>query len=83
MKESTRESFSEFLEFELEAVVSENVKRYVKESGYTALDLSIRSNLSLATINRLKAGQNLSVRSICALAEVLNKAPCSFFVRQN
>ena len=81
MNNVTRNTYSEFLEFQLGEIVSDNVKRFVFESGFTAQEISYRSNLSVATINRLKAGEHLSVRSICALAEALNKQPESFFVR--
>ena len=48
-------------------------------SGFTAEQLSYRTNLSVATINRLKAGQNLSIHGICALADALNKDWRVFF----
>ena len=76
-----RNTYSELLEFQLAETVSDNVKRYIFESGYTAQELSYRSNLSVPTINRLKAGEHLSIRGICALAEALNKQPEAFFVR--
>ena len=81
MNNVSRNTYSEFLEFQLGEIVSDNVKRFVFESGFTAQEISYRSNLSVATINRLKAGEHLSVRSICALAEALNKQPEAFFVR--
>ena len=81
MNNVARNTYSEFLEFQLGEIVSDNVKRFVFESGFTAQEISYRSNLSVATINRLKAGEHLSVRSICALAEALNKQPEAFFVR--
>ena len=68
-----RNTYSELLELDLQEVVSENIKRCVAESGFTAEQLSYRTNLSVATINRLKAGQNLSIHGICALADALNK----------
>ena len=71
MKDVFRDNFSELQEFDLQDVVSENVKRCVAQSGYTAEEISYRANLSVATINRLKAGQNLSIHGICALAEAL------------
>jgi transcriptional regulator with XRE-family HTH domain len=74
-----RNTYSELLELDLQEVVSENIKRCVVESGYTAAQLSYRTNLSVATINRLKAGQNLSIRGICALADALNKDWRVFF----
>ena len=75
----TRDNYSELQEFDLQDVVSENVKRCVAQSGYTAEELSYRANLSVATINRLKAGQNLSIHGICALAEALGKNWRVFF----
>lgn len=81
MNNVARNNYSEFLEFQLGEIVSDNVKRFVFESGYTAQEISYRSNLSVATINRLKAGEHLSIRGICALAEALNKQPEAFFVR--
>ena len=74
-----RNTYSEFIEFELQDVVSKNATRYIAESGLTVEQLSFRSNLSIATIHRLKAGKNLSFRSICALAEALNKDWRAFF----
>ena len=79
MNNFTRNNYSELLQFELEDTVSENVKRCVAQSGYTAEELSYRTNLSVATINRLKAGQNLTFRGICALAEALGKDWRVFF----
>ncbi len=81
MNKVARNNYSEFLEFQLGEIVSDNVKRFVFESGFTAQEISYRSNLSVATINRLKAGEHLSIRGICALAEALNKQPEAFFVR--
>lgn len=81
MNNVARNNYSEFLEFQLGEIVSDNVKRFVFESGFTAQEISYRSNLSVATINRLKAGEHLSIRGICALAEALNKQPEAFFVR--
>lgn len=81
MNNVARNNYSEFLEFQLGEIVSDNVKRFVFESGFTAQEISFRSNLSVATINRLKAGEHLSIRGICALAEALNKQPEAFFVR--
>lgn len=75
-------TYSEFLEFRLQEIVSENVKRFISISGYTAKQLSYKTNLSLATINRLKAGEHISIQGICALAEALNKNPEDFFVPQ-
>lgn len=74
-----RNNYSEFLEFNLQDVVSENVKRCIEESGLTAEEISYRSNLSIATIYRLKAGQNISIHGICALAEALNRDWRVFF----
>ena len=74
-----RNTYSELLELDLQEVVSENIKRCVAESDFTAQQLSYRTNLSVATINRLKAGQNLSIRGICALADALNKDWRVFF----
>ena len=79
MKSCTRNNYSEFIEFEIQDVVSKNVKRCVAQSGYTAEELSYRTNLSVATINRYKAGQNLSIQGICALAEALGKSWRVFF----
>ena len=79
MRTSGRNNYSEFLEFALEDVVSGNVRRFVDASGFTAEELSYRSNLSIATIYRLRSGQNITIRGICALAEALNKSPLSFF----
>ena len=79
MKVSCRNSYSEFLEFRIQDVVSLNVRDFISQSGYTAEELSIRTNLSVATINRLKAGEHLSFQGICALAECLGKDPLSFF----
>lgn len=74
-----RNTYSEFIEFELQDVVAANVKRCIAESGLTVDEICIRTNLSVATINRLKAGKNLSFHSICALAEALNKDWRVFF----
>ena len=74
-----RNTYSEFIEFELQDAVSANVKRCIAESGFTVDEICIRTNLSVATINRLKAGKNLSFHSICALAEALNKDWRVFF----
>ena len=74
-----RNTYSEFIEFELQDVVAVNVKRCIAESGLTVDEICIRTNLSVATINRLKAGKNLSFHSICALAEALNKDWRVFF----
>lgn len=72
-------SYSEVLEFRVEEVVSSNVKRLIKSSGYKTEYLSYRTGLSIPTINRLKAGQHLSIQGICALAEVLGVDPLAFF----
>ena len=45
-----RVTYSEFLEFELQDTVSENVKRFIAASGYTGEELAMRTNLSIATI---------------------------------
>lgn len=74
-----RNTYSEFIEFELQDVVAANVKRCIADSGFTVDEICIRTNLSVATINRLKAGKNLSFHSICALAEALNKDWRIFF----
>ena len=74
-----RNTYSEFIEFELQDVVAANVKRCIAESGLTVDEICIRTNLSVATINRLKAGKYLSFHSICALAEALNKDWRVFF----
>lgn len=76
---AVRNTYSEFIEFDLQNVVSGNVTRCIAESGLTVEQISFRSNLSIATIHRLKAGKNLSLRSICALAEALNKDWRAFF----
>ena len=75
-----RNTYSEFIEFELQDVVAANVKRCIAESGLTVDEICIRTNLSVATINRLKAGKNLSFHSICALAEALKKDWRVFFM---
>ena len=64
-----RNTYSEFLEFDLQNVLASNVKRYIAESGLSIDELCIRTNLSHATISRLKTGKNISFRSLCALAE--------------
>ena len=74
-----RNTYSEFIEFELQDAVGANVKHCIAESGLTVDEICIRTNLSVATINRLKAGKNLSFHSICALAEALNKDWRVFF----
>ena len=79
MKDVFRNNYSELQEFDLEEVFSENAKRFIAESGYTVEQLSYRANLSVATINRLKAGQNLSIHGICALADALGKDWRMFF----
>ncbi|MBO4319632.1 MAG: helix-turn-helix transcriptional regulator [Treponema sp.] len=76
---ATRNTYSEFLEFNLQDAVSENVKHCIEESGLTAEQISYRSNLSIATIYRLKSGQNISIHGICALAEALGKDWRAFF----
>ena len=76
---SCRNSYSEFLEFRVQDVVSFNVKDFIAKSGYTTEQLSTRANLSVATINRLKAGEHLSIQGICSLAEALDKDPLAFF----
>ena len=78
-RKSIRNTYSEFLEFDLQEVVSKNIKRCIAESGLSIEQLCFRSNLSVATIHRLKAGQNLSFHSLCALAEALNKDWRVFF----
>ena len=75
-----RNTYSEFIEFELQDVVAANVKRCIAESGLTVDEICIRTNLSVATINRLKAGKNLSFHSICALAKALNRDWRVFFM---
>ena len=75
-------TYSEFLEFRLQDIVSENVRRFIAVAGCTAKDLHYKTNLSLATINRLKAGEHLSIQGVCALAEALNKNPEDFFIPQ-
>ena len=78
-KKVRRNTYSEFIEFDLQDVVAANVKRCIAESGFTVEEICIRTNLSVATINRLKAGKNLSFHSIGALAEALNKDWRVFF----
>ena len=75
-----RNTYSEFLEFDLQNVLASNVKRCITESGLSIDEICTRTNLSHATINRLKAGKNLSFHSICALAEALNKDWRVFFM---
>ena len=74
-----RNTYSEFIEFELQDAVGANVKHCIADSGFTVDEICIRTNLSVATINGLKAGKNLSFHSICALAEALNKDWRVFF----
>ncbi len=74
-------TYSEFLEFRVQDVVSSNVKYYIARSSLTAEQLSYKTNLSIATINRLKAGEHLSLKGICALAEALNVDPLKFFMK--
>lgn len=74
-----RNTYSEFIEFELQDAVGANVKHCIADSGFTVDEICIRTNLSVATINRLKAGKKLSFHSICALAEALNKDWRVFF----
>ena len=74
-----RNTYSEFIEFELQDAVGANVKHCIADSGFTVDEICIRTNLSVATINRLKAGKNLYFHSICALAEALNKDWRVFF----
>ena len=74
-------TYSEFLEFRVQDVVSSNVKYYIARSGFTAEQLSYKRNLSVATINRLKAGEHLSLKGICALAEALDVDPLMFFMK--
>lgn len=77
--EATRNTFSEFLEFRLSEIVAKNIRYYVKKSQKNTQELSYASNLSLATINRLKNGEHLSIQGICALAEALSVDPLEFF----
>lgn len=72
-------TYSEFLEFRVQDVVSANVKHYIARAGFTAEKLSYKTNLSIATINRLKAGEHISLQGICALAEALDIDPLLFF----
>ena len=72
-------TYSEFLEFRVQDVVSANVKYFIARAGVTAEKLSYKTNLSIATINRLKAGEHLSLQGICALAEALDIDPLLFF----
>ena len=73
-------TYSGFLEFRVQDVVSANVKYYIARTGFTAEYLSNITNLSIATINRLKAGEHLSLQGICALAEALDIDPLLFFM---
>ena len=50
-----RNTYSEFIEFELQDAVGANVKHCIADSGFTVDEICIRTNLSVATINRLKA----------------------------
>lgn len=75
-----RNTYSEFIEFELQDAVGANVKHCIADSGFTVDEICIRTNLSVATINRLKAGKNLFFHSICTLAEALNKDWRVFFM---
>ena len=79
VRKSIRNTYSEFIEFELQDVVAANVKRCIADSGLSIEQICMRSNLSVATIHRLKAGQNLSFHSLCALAEALNRDWRVFF----
>ena len=74
-----RSSFAELNELRVQEVVSFNVKKFISKSGYTVEELSIRANLSVATINRLKAGEHISIQGICSLADALGKDPLAFF----
>ena len=76
-------TYSEFLEFRVQDVVSANVKYYIARTGFTAEYLSNITNLSIATINRLKAGEHLSLQGICALAEALDIDPLLFFMEKD
>lgn len=82
MKISFRNSYSEFLEFRLLDIIADNVKKAISRSGFTAEELSMRTNLSVATINRLKVGEHVTIKGICALAEALNEDPESFFCQK-
>jgi len=73
-------TFSEFWEFRLQEIISCNVQKFISMSGYTTQELSYKTNLSIATINRLKKGDNYSVPAICALAEALDRFPEEFFL---
>lgn len=75
-------TYSEFLEFRIQDVVSANMKYFIALSGFTAEQLCFKTNLSIATINRLKAGEHLSFQGICAIAEALNRDPLEFFNAQ-
>ena len=80
MNDIKRNTYSEFIEFDLMDTVSANVRRCIAESGFTVAELCTRTNLSAATVNRLNAGQNISIKSLCALAEALNKDWHVFFM---
>ena len=63
-----RNTYSEFIEFELQDVVGANVKRCIAESGLTVDEICIRTNLSVATINRLKR-EKLSLFTVYVLLQ--------------
>lgn len=71
--------YQELAEFRIQEIVSENVKRFIYESDITTEQLCYKAGLSIATINRLKAGTHLSIQGICALADVLERDPLDFF----
>ena len=73
-------TYSEFWEFRFEEIISTNVKEFISQSGLTGQELSYKTNLSLATINRLKVGKNFSIPAICALAEALDRFPEEFLL---
>ena len=54
-------TYSEFLEFRIQDIVSSNVKRFISISGFTAKDLKYKTNLSLATIKKTTFSLNENV----------------------
>ena len=73
-------TFSEIWEFRLLEIISYNVKRFISASGYTTQEISYKTDLSVATINRLKKGESFSLPAICRLAEAFNKFTEEFFL---
>ena len=73
-------TFSEIWEFRFEEIISTNVRKFISMSGYTTQEISYKTNLSVATINRLKKGKGFSVKAICSLAEALDRFPEEFLL---